>query len=62
MFRPTIEMIEHSEYASPSPLGWCRFCGAEDTIEADAENLECEECGKNGLCGTLYFMISGEVE
>ena len=39
-------------------IGFCRVCGAEHTgVEPDAENYDCEACGKPEVFGAEQLLL-----
>jgi len=59
--KPRITMVQF-EQAVMDHVGWCPVCGefTSDYVEPDAENYECDLCGKNTVMGATYAAISGE--
>lgn len=43
-------------------VGFCIACGADrDCCEPDAQQYECDECGKNAVYGTPELLIMGRI-
>jgi hypothetical protein len=59
----TIDEDEFRE-AVDSNLGWCYACEdfTNSGVEPDAENYECECCGRRAVMGAEQALIEGYIE
>jgi hypothetical protein len=49
--------VERSYETTDNP-GFCIYCGNEqEGCEPDAENYECDECGRDGVFGAETLLI-----
>jgi DNA-directed RNA polymerase subunit RPC12/RpoP len=53
--------LDDYQQMSEDNEGQCTSCGYRQCAEPDAENYECEECGKRLVFGADWFLITGRV-